>query len=734
MILMYKIMLIILLFSITLYANKAHYVGDKECISCHVKENHEWVGSHHDQAMMVADEYSVKADFNNTIFNYNGIISKFYKKNGKFMVETDGPDGKLHKYEIAYTFGIYPLQQYMIKFPDGKIQVLDPTWDNRSKAEGGQRWYHIHQDDNVTAGDPLHWTGPNMNWNYMCADCHSTNIKKNYDAESKSYNTTWALINVSCEACHGPASEHLLWSKKQKTSVKNKGFTQNFQTSTKPWRERSATLKAMMQKQELNVCAKCHSRRTQVSDDFKAGDKFSDHYLNVTLAENLYFSDGKIKDEVYVYNSFLQSKMYEEGVTCSDCHNVHSLKRKGVGDSVCFSCHTQAMYENKIHTKHENNEAGCISCHMPSRIYMGVDERNDHSFRIPRPDLSVNSKIPNACNNCHKDKSASWADKAMKKWYKNTPIGKQNFSHDLSNLRKNSKYAGDSLYKILLGTSPQIAKVTAITYLGRFPSKQTYTTTMQLLRNKVPAIRLAALKALESFPVKLRVRETFKLLDDKEMPVRIEAARQLSFIDRGELDDATSLKLKTAIAEYEKTLLFNADRAESQTALATLYTNLKEYSKAETAYIEALRIQKKYVPAYVNYASFLHKSRRDKEAYTLLTKGLEELGDSAALHHSLGLYYTRHKENIKALESLKIAANLEKNNEIYQYVYAVALSRTDIKKAINILQDSLAKYTGDLKILYALAYYYKKIGSNEQAKIYQEQADRIADFIIDTTN
>jgi tetratricopeptide (TPR) repeat protein len=280
---------------------------------------------------------------------------------------------------------------------------------------------------------------------------------------------------------------------------------------------------------------------------------------------------------------------------------------------------------------------------------MGVDERNDHSFRIPRPDLSVNSDIPNACNNCHKDKSASWAERAMKKWYRSTPIGKQNFSHDLSNLRKNSKDFGDSLYNILLGTSPQIAKVTAITYLGNIPSKQTFTTTLQLLRSKEPETRLAALKALESFPLKLRVRETFKLLDDSEMPVRIEAARQLSFVDKGKLDRATSLKLQKAIQEYKKTLLFNADRAESQTALATLYTNLKEYDKAEQAYLEALRIQKKFVPAYVNYASFLHKSNRDAKAYEQLQKGLKEVDDSAALYHSLGLYYTRHKESTKAL-------------------------------------------------------------------------------------
>jgi len=310
-----------------LLAEEALYVGEKSCVQCHSAEMHAWKGSHHDMSMMLADENSVKADFNNSTFHYNGIISTFYKKDGKFMVKTDGPDGKLHNYEIVYTFGIYPLQQYMIKFPDGKIQVLDPTWDNRSKEEGGQRWYHIHPDDNVSAGDPLHWTGPNMNWNYMCADCHSTNLKKNYDPQTKKYHTAYDVINVSCEACHGPASKHLEWTQNKELNVTNKGFSVSFGSSNKSWRERSASLKSYIQEKELNICAKCHSRRSQLDDDYVPGDNFHDHYLAVKLDDGLYFSDGKIDDEVYVYNSFLQSKMYTEGVTCTDCHDAHSLER-----------------------------------------------------------------------------------------------------------------------------------------------------------------------------------------------------------------------------------------------------------------------------------------------------------------------------------------------------------------------------------------------------------------------
>ncbi len=720
-------------FSVLFAVNDISYIGDQACAECHVKELKEWTGSHHDMAMKPANEDSVKADFNNTTFNYNGIVSTFTKKRGKFMVRTDGPDGNLHDYEIAYTFGIYPLQQYMIKFPDGKIQVLDPTWDNRSKEEGGQRWYHIHKEDNVTAGDPLHWTGPNMNWNYMCADCHSTNLKKNYDAKSKSYHTKWDVINVSCEACHGPASKHLEWVQKQDANSTNKGFPHVFKTSSRPWRERDATLKSFIQRQELNVCAKCHSRRTQIDDDFVAGDAFHEHYLPVNLDEGLYFPDGKIEDEVYVYNSFLQSKMYAEGVTCSDCHNPHSLERKAVGDKVCFSCHQSSIYTASAHHKHKEGSTGasCIACHMPARTYMGVDARNDHSFRIPRPDISVEMKnVPNACNLCHKDKNAIWASDAMENWYGKHPIGKQNFAHALQGLRENMEGAPKGLYEILTSEAPSIAKATATSFLGSYPSRQTYTTTLQMLRSKDVMIRRSAVQSLESFPPQVKVKNLFKTLSDPMKIVRMEAARQLSTFSVGDLDDIRKTLLLEVLGEYEKVLLFTAERPESQLSLALFYTSRGELRKAENAYKEALHLQSLFVPAYINYSNFLLTSGRKYEAFTLLNEGIKKLPTMGILQHALGLWYVRNKEKDKALIHLKKAVTLEPNNTRFSYVYAVAIGEKEPKIAVKILEKVYPKHTGDIQVVSGLAYYYNQIGEYEKSMLFDKKLKALQNFSV----
>ena len=728
-----KIFLILTLFSVVFSEEQTTYIGDKACAECHAKEVKEWKGSHHDLAMMVADKKSMLGDFNNTTFNYNGIITTFFKKGAKFMVNTDSEDGSLKDYEIAYTFGVYPLQQYMIKFPKGNVQVMDIAWDSRVKEEGGQRWFHIHKDDNVTAGDVLHWTGQNLNWNYMCADCHSTNLKKNYDVETKSYHTTWDIINVSCEACHGPASKHMNWVKHRESNIINSGFPISLKYKIGKWDVNTTTHKSTLNDKEIDVCAKCHSRRAQLDDDFTPGDKFDDHYLAVMLEENLYFPDGKIQDEVYVYDSFLQSKMYAKGVTCTDCHNPHTLNRRAEGDKVCAQCHKEEKYTATAHHFHEKGSTGssCIACHMPARTYMGVDSRNDHSFRVPRPDVSVKQKnIPNACNLCHTDKKPKWAADAMTKWYGKTPVGKQNFAHDIQALRTNQEDAPKSLYKILLSDAPDIAKATAIEYLGSYPSKQTYTTTLQMLMKKDATTRRAALQALEAFPPKMRMKKTFEMLLDPVKIVRMEAVRQLSAFPLGQLPKEQKELIEKALNEYEKILLFTAERPESQVSLGVFYANRGMTEKAEEAYKEALRLQPQFVPAYINYANFLLTNGKSQEAMKLLKKGIEKVPNIAILHHALGLWYVRNKESEKAVSELKKAAKLNENNARFSYVYAVAIAEKNPKEAIKILEEAYLIHAGDMQIVSGLAYYTKQVGETVKSEMYGKKLKALQNFSV----
>ena len=418
------------------------YIGAQTCAQCHQAEHQRWQGSQHAQAMQPATEPTVLGDFKDASLTYNGVTSTFFRRDGKFMARTDRPDGKLQDYEIAYAFGVYPLQQYLIGFPDGRYQALGVAWDSRPQAQGGQRWFHLYPDQNISHKDPLHWTGAQQNWNYMCAGCHSTNLRKNYDAQNKRFNTTWSEINMSCEACHGPGANHVAWAKKEGDGQKSdptkglaialderRGITWNFALDVST-AQRST---ARSSNRELELCARCHSRRGQFWEDYVFGQPLLDTHRLALLTPDLYYPDGQMKDEVFNHGSFLQSKMLAKGVSCSDCHDPHSGQLRASGGKVCLQCHMPAKYDTPQHHFHpaHSNGADCIACHAPATTYMVVDPRHDHSFRVPRPDLSVTLGAPNACTKCHSGQTPQWAAEQVKKWYGKTPAGHQQFAEAL---------------------------------------------------------------------------------------------------------------------------------------------------------------------------------------------------------------------------------------------------------------------------------------------------------------
>ena len=394
--------------------DQVSYVGGETCVGYHQEESAAWTGSHHDLAMQVASTETVLGDFSGVTFAYYSRSSTFFTRDDSYFVRTEGEDGELHDYQIAYTFGASPLQQYLIQFPDGKLQALGVAWDARPGSSGGQRWYHLYPDEEVTPEHPLHWTGPEQRWNYQCAECHSTHLQKNYDPELGSYSTTWSDLDVSCEACHGPASAHVDWANSNAGSAGGGGgedaggragevglVVDLADRDDGAWTIRSGEQIATRtpgrtSREEISACATCHSRRQLIAEEDPAGGSPLNTLRPALLEEGLYHSDGQIQDEVYVYGSFLQSAMYEAGVTCSNCHDPHSARLRATDNALCSSCHLATTYDSPTHHYHELGTSGaeCVSCHMPPRTYMGVDSRRDHSMRVPRPDLTVTLGTP----------------------------------------------------------------------------------------------------------------------------------------------------------------------------------------------------------------------------------------------------------------------------------------------------------------------------------------------------
>ena len=432
------------------------FVGGQACAGCHTAEFDAWKGSHHALAMQQATEATVLGDFTGAQFEHFGVTTTFFRDGDRFVVRTGGPDGALHDYPIAYAFGVYPLQQYLITMPGGRLQAFGIAWDSRPKEQSGQRWFHLYPDQKLKPGDPLHWTGRDQTWNYQCAGCHSTNLQKNYDLSANTYATTWTDVDVSCEACHGPGSRHVAWAKAHAEGGSNPSGTDDNRKGLTNWLKATdnghwemnpdtaiARRTEKLASTELETCAACHSRRKVIAKNSVTGEPYLDAYLPALLEPGLYHADGQMDGEVYEYGSFLQSRMHAAGVTCSNCHDPHTAKLRAEGNALCAQCHLPEKFDVAAHHHHRPASAGaqCANCHMPTKNYMVVDARRDHSIRVPRPDLSISLGTANACTECHADPSAQWAAETVAGWY---PKGRQTTPHFGTALHAGRIGAGDA--------------------------------------------------------------------------------------------------------------------------------------------------------------------------------------------------------------------------------------------------------------------------------------------------
>jgi tetratricopeptide (TPR) repeat protein len=705
------------------------FVGRAACAPCHAKELELFSGSRHDLAMQPANEETVLGDFGDASFEHFGVRSSFFRREGKFCVRTDGADGQLADFEIAYTFGVYPLQQYLVGFPDGRYQALSIAWDSRAKEAGGQRWFHLYPNEPIPAGDILHWTGPAQNWNFMCAECHSTDLKKNWRVDEQRYATSWSEIDVSCEACHGPGSAHVAWAAHPTAEARDslaRGLVLDLKSEGIAWIFDPATGKSRPERPpksrtEVEMCARCHSRRSQLFEDSVPGRALLETHKPALLEERLYHADGQQQEEVYEYGSFLQSRMYAVGVSCRNCHDPHSGRIEGTPDQVCVRCHVPERFATPAHHHHEpgGKGASCVECHMPARDYMVIDARRDHSFRVPRPDLAVELGTPDACTACHADRSASWARDAVATWY---PQGRGTTPHPARALdagRRGRPQAEQELLQLVGDTlQAPIVRASAIELLAQCLGASSLPALERALADPDGLVRSAALDALAALPPPERLRLGSALLRDPLRGVRIEAASALA--GEARLLNAEQRKpFDAALAEYRAAQATNADRPEAWANLGSIAARLGERAAARRAYEEGLRVGPWFGGAWVNLADLCREEGDEAECERVLRRGLGPAADKAPLHHALGLCLARTQRLPEALVELQRALEQAPGDTELAYVYGIALSSAGRKpEAAAVLSAALGRRPADRELLFALATLQRDLGNLPLAREY----------------
>ena len=627
------------------------------------------------------------------------------------MVHTEGPDGVYADFEIAYAFGVEPLQQYLVDFPDGRKQCLTIAWDTSAK-----RWFSLYPDDRYEAGDPLHWTGRYQSWNLMCAECHSTALDKGYDAATDTYETTWHEIDVGCQACHGPGGAHIEWAR---------AWTQE---SSEPVQALSAsdkglavTLRRGEAAAQIDACARCHSRRHRLIDGpYRHGGQFLDTYEPQRLLEGFYHADGQVLDEVYVWGSFVQSKMHARGVSCSDCHDPHSLEPWLPGDALCTQCHsndaplerfptlTKKSYDTPEHHHHDPTQDGarCVNCHMPAKHYMVVDARRDHSFRIPRPDLTLSAGTPNACNGCHEDQDPSWAVAAITEWFGEREAGSIDFAVAFQRARNGDRGAGQDLESIVADVDQAgLVRATAVEYLGRLGLG--LETIGNALEDPDALVRTSAIRALDALPAELRAPLIQDKLRDPVRAVRVEAGRALGAAPTDSLNDELRAAREAAIAEYVAAQNTSGDAAWAHLNLGVFHADRGAPEKALSEYQRAIELDPWFLPARFNAANLLNGLGRNSEAETILRAGLELTPDEGELAYSLALLMAEEGKLEEARTYFEQAARAFPERARLRYNLALVLrSLEEDAEAERALLDARALDPSDPDVLHALILLY----------------------------
>ncbi|MGQ1891366.1 multiheme c-type cytochrome [Thermophagus sp. OGC60D27] len=636
---------------------RADFVGKESCKDCHLGEYNDWVGSHHDMAMDVANDSTVLGNFSDQTLEGQGKTHKMYKKGERFFVYTDGEDGQMQEFEVKYVFGYTPLQQYLVEFDRGRLQTLPITWNTVDSV-----WYHmadsIYKEENIDHDNWLHWTNQAQNWNGMCAECHSTNLVKGYDHETDSYNTTWSEIDVSCEACHGPGSRHVEWANLPEYSRED--FT-NYGLEVKT--------SGIDHVQYVDNCVRCHSRKSSLGDFDHSAASIYDHVIPDLPDEPSWHVDGQIKDEDYVYASFLQSKMYEREVQCNDCHNVHSGERLFDDNELCFQCHRSDIYDTYDHHHHKRagesgeaviSESGvkfevgsgteCVNCHMHGQYYMGVDYRNDHSFRIPRPDLSIENGTPNACNQCHANETNEWSERYITEWF-----GKRrryHYAEAFADAKEGKPRAAGNLKFIAENDLyPPNIRSLAIQDLGTYFPDSLEPLVDNYLTHMDPSFRLSAMRSIQQQTDK-NIERLLTGLTDATKAVRTESVQRLMQAGEDRIPGKYKSAYKKALEEYQEVLFYNADFPTGKLNLANFYYNQNQLNQAEKYYKAALEQDRELVFIKLNLAYLYNRAGQNDRAEKLFREYIEDTPEDADARFSFALLLTevgKYEESLNTL-------------------------------------------------------------------------------------
>lgn len=700
----------------------AGYGGSASCKNCHEEAYKLWLTSNHAHAERLPEADLDKAAFDPArTFHHGTQTSSIHLDRDRYQIASLGLSKQMETQTVARVIGHNPLRQFLVPAVGGRYQTMEASFDPLR-----HEWFNVYGKEDRQPGEWGHWTGRGMNWNDMCAGCHNTRVRKNYDPASDSYHTTMAAMTVGCEACHGPLRAHNEWQSRFGKSGR-----------------KDPTIPKLDRGRVLDYCGFCHARRSELTGDFKPGDDFQDqHELTIVDGTEAYHADGQIHDEDYEYASFISSRMHFRGVYCMDCHNPHTAKTTLPGNFLCMRCHNGSytnapVIEPVTHSHHkvfgyDNHgvqtnfdlslykpgavkETGgeCVNCHMPQTLYMQRHWRHDHGFTIPDPLLTKQFGIPNACNRCHTDKDVAWSLDAVEKWYgKGMERPSRKRAQSIARARNGDASAREPLLTMLSGEDLPYWRAVAAGLLEPFAGEppvraallQSLEHTNALVRSKTAR----ALAGLVEQPDGV-VREALRRhLEDPARSVRISAALDL----RATIDPES-----TAGRELEYYLNHHADQPVGQLQLGNYWFARNQPEKALTHFQLAVQWDTNSAPLRHELAVALSTMGRAREAVEQLEAACRLEPREAEYRYKLGLAWNKLGDSTRTIEALEEAVRLAPRHARALYNLGLAYNaRGETENAIQMLTRAESAAPDDAGIPYASATIYARLGRTAEAR------------------
>ena len=685
------------------------YAGSVSCRECHEKFYQLWSTSFHGLAMQhytaeLARTKLTPQEKDMTIGKYRYRADTGSKMG--YVVET-GTKGQ-KKYKIEHVMGGKNVYYFLTTFKKGRLQTLPVAYDVNKKewfdtAASGMRHFPGGERSQT-----VNWKESPYTFNTACYSCHVSQLSTNYNPKTDTYQTTWAEPGINCETCHGPSAEH---NKIAKATPKGEPLPELGIISTK----------TMTMQQRNDLCSSCHAKASPLTLEYRPEDRFFDHFDLVTLEDPDYYPDGRDLGENYTLTSWLMSPCVKSGkLDCMHCHTSsgrYRFKKEKFNDA-CMPCHADKVSSPTEHTHHpvESEASKCISCHMPMTAFAHMN-RSDHSILPPLPAATISFKSPNACNICHKDKDAEWADKYVRQWrtrdYQASMLKRASLI-DAARRRDWSKLL-EMLAYVQSKDRDEVFATSIIRLMRTCQDERVTPVLLAAIKDYSPLVRAASADALSMRLTPEGLQALFEATGDEYRLVRARAAAGLAGFPMDRLNGELKTRVEKANKEYLDFIMARPDQWTSHYNLGNYHLSRAEFKEAVASYRAALKIEPQAVMAIVNssiaYARMGEKDKAEKSLQTALKMG----PDNAAANFNMGLLKAEKNEPKEAEEYLKKAITSDPQMAQAAFNLCIITSKDRIDEAVTWCRKAADLRPAEARYAYTLAFFEQQKGDADGA-------------------